>query len=786
MRPPNTILQTRYRLIRKLGHGGMGIVYEALDQRVNCLVALKETSAGDDNESRSAFEREAALLANLRHSALPKVMDYFTEGDGDFLVMEFIPGYDLAELLELRGSPFPQSQVMRWADDLLKVVEYLHSQNPPILHRDIKPSNLKLTKQGEIFLLDFGLAKGSTGQMKTLVTSRSVRGYTPVYASLEQIHGHGTDQRSDLYSLAATLYHLLTAIAPIDAPKRFSVVEDEQADPLEPIEKVNPQVSANVAAVIHRGMSINRRQRPATASEVRKALRNALEEDDQHAAEEEYRRAEEKRQQREDERKRAAEAAAKQAEEERQRQEAETRKREEEQRRKTEQQEREREAAWRAEAEAKRRDEAERQKIAVEEEERTRLRNEAQRRKTEQQEREREAARRAEAEAKRRDEAERERIAVEEVERQRLKDEERRRSEERKREEELLLEANFVVTASAATVRSKEPPASGVSKPTIETLKASIPYKVFSGEDIQDQLNDSRGVSTEVTSPHRSLGPNRTLKVVAVTFIGILSLVLIAWLINKALSKESPPPKTTTGVQASTPSPQIEKPAAPLGMVYIPGGEFMMGRDGGHKDGHEYEEPAHKVEVNPFFIDQYEVTCEDYSQFVKATGYRAPTNWLNGNYPAGSAYKPVTAVTWDDANAYATWARKRLPTEEEWEFAARGTDGRLYPWGNAWIPGLANAEGASGSIADVNMHKGTSPFRVYGMVGNVWEWTSSDFKVYSGSLAKQPPGKNLKVIRGCMYACNADKATAIYRRGWPATDADYNNTGFRCAAGVKR
>ena len=280
MLPPDTILQNRYRIVRLLGHGGMGSVYEAIDQRLKCVVALKETTVGRENAARKAFEREAALLANLRHHALPKVMDYFSENEGDFLVMEFVPGHDLAELLDLRKSPFPQSQVLPWADDLLELLEYLHGQKPPILHRDIKPANLKLTKSGEVFLLDFGLAKGSAGRMPGFATNRSVPGYTPVYASLEQILGQGTDVRSDVYSLGATLYHLLTGVAPIDAPRRFHKIEDAESDPLQPIRKLNSQVSQNVAAIIHQAMAINRRQRPASAAELRKALRNVVEDDE--------------------------------------------------------------------------------------------------------------------------------------------------------------------------------------------------------------------------------------------------------------------------------------------------------------------------------------------------------------------------------------------------------------------------------------------------------------------------------------------------------------------------
>jgi serine/threonine protein kinase len=325
MLTPNIILQNRYRIVRELGRGGMGTVYEAVDQRVNCLVALKETMADNDPEAKRAFEREASLLANLRHSTLPKVMDYFTEDDADFLVMEFIPGFDLAELLESRESPFPQAQILRWAFELLRVLEYLHKQEPPILHRDIKPSNLKLTKSGEVFLLDFGLAKGALGQMPTLAASRSVRGYTPIYASLEQIHGHGTDPRSDLYSLGATLYHLLSGIPPVDAPTRFHVLEDGGPDPLKPIAEVNSQASRNVAGVIRQAMALSRKDRPISATEMIKALRNAAEEDERNAAEDEYRRAEERHRDRGADRGQPEEAAKKRLEEERKNAEAEER-----------------------------------------------------------------------------------------------------------------------------------------------------------------------------------------------------------------------------------------------------------------------------------------------------------------------------------------------------------------------------------------------------------------------------------------------------------------------------
>jgi serine/threonine protein kinase len=271
MPAPDTVLQGRYRIVRQLGKGGMGAVYEAVDERLSRTVALKETLAETD-ELKRAFEREARLLANLRHPVLPKVIDHFTEEDGQFLVMEFIPGSDLGELLDRRPQPFSPQEVLRWADDLLDALEYLHTHEPPIIHRDIKPSNLKLTANGKIVLLDFGLAKGVAGQMTRTTSGMSVIGYTLHYAALEQIQGERTSSRSDLYSLAATLYQLLTGLQPVDALKRAADLLNDEPDPLAPIKEIAPGVPEPFASVLMQALSIRPSLRPATAAEMRAAM----------------------------------------------------------------------------------------------------------------------------------------------------------------------------------------------------------------------------------------------------------------------------------------------------------------------------------------------------------------------------------------------------------------------------------------------------------------------------------------------------------------------------------
>src|SRR5690242_18666454 len=153
MLPNNTFVQGRYQILEQIGRGGMGAVYKATDIRLRTIVALKQTLV-EGEPLRKAFEREAQLLASLRHSALPRVSDHFIDQQGQFLVMEYVPGQDLGAMLDLRKRSFDVADVLRWADQLLDVLNYLHMHQPPIIHRDIKPQNMKLTAENDIILLD--------------------------------------------------------------------------------------------------------------------------------------------------------------------------------------------------------------------------------------------------------------------------------------------------------------------------------------------------------------------------------------------------------------------------------------------------------------------------------------------------------------------------------------------------------------------------------------------------------------------------------------------------------
>lgn len=272
---PNTTLQNRYQISRLIGKGGMGEVYLAVDTRLGHSVALKRTTVGDDAVLGEAFEQEARTLASLRHPVLPKVSDHFLENGEQFLVMDYIEGEDLSKRLRETKKPFPLNWVLFWADQLLEALEYLHKHRPPIIHRDIKPQNLKLTPENQIILLDFGLSKRSIGETK-VTSSGSVVGYTPHYAPMEQIRGTGTNARSDIYSLSATLYQLLTAVVPADSLTRADSMIGGDPDPLKPLTELNTEISEELSDIIFKGMTISQDKRYASARDMQKELRKAF------------------------------------------------------------------------------------------------------------------------------------------------------------------------------------------------------------------------------------------------------------------------------------------------------------------------------------------------------------------------------------------------------------------------------------------------------------------------------------------------------------------------------
>ena len=210
-----TQLHDRYRVLRRIGRGGMGAVYEAVDTRLRNTVAVKQLEIAGAAADR-AFEREAQLLAGLRHPVLPVVIDYFSAAHHAFLVMQYIEGEDLEHHLGRQQRPCERDEVIAWANALLDGLEYLHSRTPAIVHRDIKPANVKRTPAGDIVLLDFGLAKGRLDSDPTVSPDSGLYGFTLQYAPPEQIDGHRTDVRSDLFALGATLYHLATGSLPFE------------------------------------------------------------------------------------------------------------------------------------------------------------------------------------------------------------------------------------------------------------------------------------------------------------------------------------------------------------------------------------------------------------------------------------------------------------------------------------------------------------------------------------------------------------------------------------------
>jgi ribose/xylose/arabinose/galactoside ABC-type transport system permease subunit/formylglycine-generating enzyme required for sulfatase activity len=287
-------------------------------------------------------------------------------------------------------------------------------------------------------------------------------------------------------------------------------------------------------------------------------------------------------------------------------------------------------------------------------------------------------------------------------------------------------------------------------------------------------------------TPSPAAGPGTPAAVVSPTAISASSKVL-------PTPTPMPPPSTPTPLPTPTPAPTSAEAEAAEGpspppvtdiMIQIPAGPFIMGSDTGNED----EAPVHEVDLPAFEIDKFEVTNADFAQFVEATGYETDAekegrtkNWQSA--AEGKDNHPVIFVSWNDAVTYCQWAGKRLPTEAEWEKAARGTDGRMYPWGNEWDASKANVKdiGLRGTACVGSFGAGASPYGVEDMAGNVWEWTADWYEAYPGSDYESDYfGQKFRVQRGGGWFETADFVTTTYRNANSETAAS-DDLGFRCA-----
>lgn len=229
--------------------------------------------------------------------------------------------------------------------------------------------------------------------------------------------------------------------------------------------------------------------------------------------------------------------------------------------------------------------------------------------------------------------------------------------------------------------------------------------------------------------------------------------------------------------------------AEPNEMILIPGGEFIRGTNFRLPD----EGPQHTMTVNAFYIDKYEVTNLQYAKFIEASGRKPPPHFVHGKPPPGKVDHPVVYVSWFDAKRYCEWAGKRLPDDKEWEKAARGTDGRTYPWGEEFSIERVNSPvrwanlDLIGDTTPVGAFAGgVSPYGLYDTSGNVWEWTSSRYEAYPGNKRKSENyGGNYRVLKGgswwdcSFYQCGI--SAPVYNRSFFHPKTTNNSFGFRCA-----
>lgn len=763
------VLGGRYQLDDCIGSGGMGEIYKARRLHIGDTVAVKvlRPDVVENEKSRQRFYREARAAAMLHHPNAVVIHDFGEDADGTtYIVMELLIGRSLRQLLVDEGA-ITSARAYSIIRQACAAIDAGHRNG--IVHRDIKPDNIILINSHDgtdlVKILDFGIAKVRDSAVDTHSLEQRLTNYgtiigTPHYMSPEQCQGEEADSRSDIYSIGVVLYELLTGVAPFIAKTPTGIAIKHVTEQPRPLREINPNISSAVEKVVLRALEKNPNSRPQTALELAREFEAALniEQDTRRLTGENEVKVPPKVDQDE-----PGTAILTPKEKPPEPVNYET---------VFDAVEKPVPPAVSSSTEVLTPPTTSEQQPGVTE---ANLRLD---KGTEVLQGSTDSLPSSESTATGKIDA-------------------------------ATMPIGKLVQTPEPTPQVPEPAAKSVEatpepKPAPESKSAKKGKAEKAGKATKP-VEKPVEKPAEKPAPQPAYSPTPSpagskSNMPLIAGVGAVVLILGAlaawWAISSGSKTDNANDTVAVSTPAETASPAAEPSAAypqvkaPEGMVYVLGGVLRVGRDEGDKN----EMPAHVETVKPFFIDRTEVTNADYLKFIEATGYEAPPSWKGGRFADGADNLPVTDVTWEDATAYATWIGKRLPTEVEWEFAARGPEGRLYPWGDTFQPEAANISAKAGEkkqFAPVGQFAGgASIFGALDMAGNAWEWTASDFAAYPGGKVDARPGyRNLKVIRGGSFESEPKFATATYRVGWPASRRDwpnpsqavYGQTGFRCA-----
>jgi serine/threonine protein kinase/formylglycine-generating enzyme required for sulfatase activity len=737
-----------YLIIEQISTGSMAEVYKALQTSMNRMVAVKimSPSLTDDPEFVARFRQEARTVASLEHPHILPVIDFGEQHGTLYLVMRYVNGGTLANLIE--KGPLPPPQALRYLTEIGEALDYAHSLG--IVHRDIKPKNVLLDAQGNPFITDFGLAKLLTGGGIT-GSGLGIIG-TPHYMSPEQGRGQAVDSRSDIYSLGVVLYQMITGRVPFDADSTVGIIMRHIADPVPDVTQINPDLPPAFNAVFERALHKEPGARYQTAHALAQAVAHAMGT-----------------------------------------------------------------SVLTGPVLSR----------APSQEPPTKLRPAP------------EPASRAEnglsnppSESPAARPAEPPQIVT-----------------PIPAPSSSLQNAPNLVTPipsrpSAPPARTTHPSLHAYAPdwkslwPQIRhLLKATLrpltrqALAIIGGAVLVALIGFS--LYSAFARPASPMTPSAATPTGVATPPGVTSAPSPKPTIPPAVASATRPGPTATEPAQN----RVEAKKDGMILIYIPAGNFLLGSADADPNAKEDEKPQERIYLDAYWMDQTEVTVDRFAQFVIETHYQtdAERGCCDGNNakPGGLVYapgpggtwtstfveraywklpdgpgvgeasprRPVVQVTWNDAQAYCAWAGRRLPTEAEWDKAARGTDGLIYPWGNDFDGTKVNfcdkscaANWRNATVGDgwprtsnVGVFPaGASPFGLLDMSGNVWELVNDlyDFRGYFRFPTANPPGVETgttRVVRGGSWLDTFDRVRPS-ARSERLPDSRDDITGFRCAA----